>query len=118
MPIEPVTGLEMYGPVNEKTAVRYVAKLTDSSGLTIENLTSLYVEVFDLLTKTVLRPKEDILSSYADGILTIDFSPNDSSLIDERRDVEDHIVRLDYVYDGKEGHHAIVLRVRNLWRLG
>lgn len=118
MPVEPVTGLEIYGPVNEKTAVRYTATLTDSTGALIGELTSLHVEVFDLLSRSILRPRESVLSSYSDGLLVLDLTPQDSAMVDERRDLEDHIVRIDYEYDGQEGHHAIILRVRNLWRLG
>lgn len=118
MPVEPVTGLEVYGPVNERTAVLYKASLVNSSGEAIVSLTSIHVEVFDLLSKTILRPRESVISSFDDGFLTLELQPQDSAMVDERRDLEDHIVRFDYVYDGGEGHHAIILRVRNLWRLG
>lgn len=118
MPIEPVTGLEVFGPINERTTVRYTASLLDVNGNAISSLDSLHVEVFDLLSKTTLRSRESVLESFNEGEIIFDFTPSDSAIVDQRRDMEDHIVRFDYEYDGQEGHHAIIIRVRNLWKLG
>jgi hypothetical protein len=124
MPIEPTTGLEILGPVNERTSARYTANLVDPQGDAILSLNSLNVEIFDLVSKTSIRPRESVLNTasatFNTGALTVYIEPQDNTVVDQRRDLEDHVVRLDYTFNGgdNEGHHAFVIRVRNLGKLG
>ncbi len=125
MAIEPRTGLEIFGPVGERSTCLYTATLVttteDSAGdlVPVPGLTSLALTVYDLDTHAIIRPKGSVLNendgTFAGGVLTMKFSASDNIIRNGRKSFEDHVAVFHYTFgSGEEGHHAVVIRVQNL----
>lgn len=121
MPLDPKTGLKIFGPVNEKASATYKAELFDpNNNAKITSLNSLEFSIHDSKTGQIIRDTESILDTnggdFTEGVLTLTLSADDNRVINQRRLFEDHLGRFDFTYNNgtDTGHHAVIIRVRNL----
>ena len=128
MAVDPSSRLDMFGPINEDTSASYRAVLVDECSVPIAGLSSLTLTLMDADTHTIINNRDrqpilDINGGAFDpltGTLTVGLTPADNLLLDQSKFEERHILRFDYTYNSGQsrGHHAIVLVIRNLARLG
>jgi hypothetical protein len=125
MAIEPRTGLEIFGPVGERSTALYTATLVttseDGAGdqIPVPGLTSLALTIYDLESNAVIRPRGSVLNendgTFSNGVLTVKFSASDNIIRNGRKQFEDHVAVFHYTFGaGEEGHHGVVIRVKNL----
>lgn len=131
MPLDPDTQLEVFGAnpfLFEDSTATYRATLVDESGNPIIAPNALLMSLFDKDTGTYInnRRGQDIFNTNggafdsATGQLTLTLSAQDNKLLDQTKSEEDHILRLDWTYNSStaRGHDAVILRVKNLKKLG
>jgi hypothetical protein len=119
MPLDPKTKLRILGPINERSSQTYVCELDDGGGGAVTTLDSLEVCIYHADTGQYLREKSNILSSFSDSRVSFEITADDNRILDPESLEELHILRFDYTWGGgKEGHHAVILSIRNLGRLG
>lgn len=128
MAIDPFTQLEVFGPVFEQSTAIYSAQLVDEALEPITEVDSMKVTIMDLQSKYIVndRDRVSILNENGGtfdtitGMLRFTLSAADNILLDQVKFEEDHLVRFDYTYnnDTFSGHHAILVRIRNLAKLG
>ena len=116
MAVDPKTGLRIFGPINELTTATYTAKLVTEGGTELTSLNSLDLTIFDSSSDIELLSKTSVLSSFSVGTLSMTIAASSNKIINQRRGFEDHIARFDFTYNSgaSSGHHAVLIRVRNL----
>jgi hypothetical protein len=114
--VDPKTGLTIFGPINELTTATYTAKLVNEGGASLTSLNSLDLTIFDLSSNIEILSKTSVLSSFDVGTLSVTIAATSNKIINQRRNFEDHIARFDFTYNSgnSSGHHAVLIRVRNL----
>lgn len=116
MATDPKTGLDIFGPINERTSALYTSAIIDELGGKIPLLNSIKLTIIDQSTGVELQPEISVISSFTLGALAVKLTPEQNRIVNQRKPYEDHIARFDYVYNNNEstGHHAILIRIRNL----
>ena len=116
MAVDPKTGLTIFGPINERTTASYSAKLVDEGNSTLTSLNSLYLTITDVASGIEILSKTSILSSFDAGNINVTIEADSNKIINQRRGYEDHVALFDFSYnnDNSSGHHAVLIRVRNL----
>lgn len=121
---DPETGLEIFGPILEGTTSFYTADVVDEKGIAITTLNTLTLTLFDKESKQTInsRNKGSVLNinggEFALGKLKMTFSSDDNVILNQRKEYEDHIALFSYSLGPVTGNHAVVIRVRNLARVG
>jgi hypothetical protein len=115
----------IFGPVNERTSTQYTATLRDETGAVVPDtslsslLLTLYVPDANL-TIVNGRDSQNVLNANgvtvdASGVLTWTLTPDDTAILDDALEVEQHIALLTYTWGiNKAARHRFVVLVRNL----
>lgn len=120
------SGLEIFGPINEGTAAEYEAEqLLDQSGNLITNAAgaNMTAIIFDRDTEQVIMASKSVLNTnggvFSAGKFTLTITAADNPVLNQRKEFEDHILKINWVFPGSvEGNHSVILRIRNLRRVG
>jgi hypothetical protein len=129
MPVrDPSSQLEVFGPIFEDSSAVYKATVVDENGDPIIGLSSIKASLFDRDTGTIINSRKsqsvlEVNGGHFDidtSIFTLHLTPDDNYILNQSKEEEDHILRFDYTYNSGQSraHHAILIRVRNLQKLG
>lgn len=126
---DPRTMFPSFGPINEESCFTYTAELKDKNGCTVFVVNNMYLTLFDKGSGIIInkRKHQDILNSnggvFESGKLTMNFTANDSKLVIQENEYEEHIAQFEYSFLNAYGQpvtcrHSIVLRIQNLAKIG
>ena len=126
---EPKTSLHMFGPLPEGSSGVYRAIIVDENGRPVPVVNSIKATLYDISSSTIInRRKEQDVNNINGGTLDINtgqfvlqLTPQDNVVLDQRRDFEDHVLRLEFTYNSQLpgasqlfGTHGIIIRVQSL----